>query len=116
MFIAVINENFDVAEEQKRSQQATHYWSTHQVQAGRATWVRRLNPYRWFKANPVKVKVENLPSNLVLPMQQALYSSGASSRSVHVRWMDRLRFIYLHIANVTARKELPLVPRTPNAV
>ncbi|KAF9078268.1 Ion transport protein-domain-containing protein [Rhodocollybia butyracea] len=83
MFIAVINENFDVAEEQKRSQQATHYWSTHQVQAGKATWVRRLNPYRWFKANPVKVKVENLPSNLVLPMQQALYSSGASSRSIH---------------------------------
>lgn len=45
MFIAVINENFDVAEEQKRSQQASNYWSTHQVQAGKATWVRRLNPY-----------------------------------------------------------------------
>ncbi|KAJ3718090.1 Ion transport protein-domain-containing protein [Lentinula guzmanii] len=86
MFIAVINENFEVAEEQKRSQQASHYWSTHQVQAGKATWVRRLNPYRWFKSNPVKVKVENLPSSLVLPMQQALvqdYSSGADSRPVH---------------------------------
>lgn len=87
MFIAVINENFDVAEEQKRSQQATHYWSTHQVQAGKATWVRRLNPYRWFKANPVKVQVENLPSSLVLPMQQALvqdYTSGTDSRPIDV--------------------------------
>ncbi|GAW02071.1 calcium channel subunit cch1 [Lentinula edodes] len=85
MFIAVINENFDVAEEQKRSQQATHYWSTHQVQAGKATWVRRLNPYRWFKANPVKVQVENLPSSLVLPMQQALvqdYTSGTDNRPI----------------------------------
>ncbi|KAJ4481205.1 Ion transport protein-domain-containing protein [Lentinula aciculospora] len=88
MFIAVINENFDVAEEQKRSQQASHYWSTHQVQVGKATWVRRLNPYRWFKANPVKVKVENLPSSLVLPMQEALvqdYRSGADSHPVHNR-------------------------------
>ena len=87
MFIAVINENFDVAEEQKRSKQASYYWSTHQVQAGRATWVRRLNPYRWVRPNPVKVKVENLPSNLVLPMQQALvqeYVSGGDSQSVHV--------------------------------
>ncbi|KAJ3710963.1 hypothetical protein C8R42DRAFT_596461 [Lentinula raphanica] len=84
MFIAVINDNFEVAEEQKRSQQASHYWSTHQVQAGKATWVRRLNPYRWFKANPVKVKVENLPSSLVLPMQQALVSDCLHSRPVQV--------------------------------
>ncbi|KAE9397917.1 hypothetical protein BT96DRAFT_1020456 [Gymnopus androsaceus JB14] len=86
MFIAVINENFDVAEEQKRSQQASNYWSTHQVQAGKVTWVRRLNPYRWVKANPVKLKVENLPSNLVLPMQQALvqeYKSGSDIHSVN---------------------------------
>ncbi|KAF5368727.1 hypothetical protein D9757_010428 [Collybiopsis confluens] len=86
MFIAVINENFDVAEEQKRRKQASHYWSTHQVEAGKATWVRRLNPYRWVKPNPVKVKVENLPPNLVLPMQQALvqeYTSSGDSRSIH---------------------------------
>ncbi|KAF9265047.1 hypothetical protein L218DRAFT_899321 [Marasmius fiardii PR-910] len=72
MFIAVINENFQVAEEQKKSKQASQYWATHRVQAGRVTWMRRLNPYRWVRANPVKVKVENLPSNLVLPMQKTL--------------------------------------------
>ncbi|THU96001.1 hypothetical protein K435DRAFT_778779 [Dendrothele bispora CBS 962.96] len=72
MFVAVINENFQVAEEQKRTQQASHYWATHQIQSGRATWMRRLNPYRWMKPNPVKVKVENLPSNLVLSIQQDL--------------------------------------------
>ncbi|KAH9849175.1 Ion transport protein-domain-containing protein [Lenzites betulinus] len=71
MFIAVINENFDVAEESKRSRQASHYWASHRPQQVRSTWVRKLNPYRWFKAQPKAVEVE-LPSNLVLPMQKAL--------------------------------------------
>jgi voltage-dependent calcium channel len=71
MFIAVINENFDVAEESKRSRQASHYWASHRPQQVRSTWVRKLNPYRWFKAQPKAIEVE-LPSNLVLPMQKAL--------------------------------------------
>ncbi|KAI0667461.1 Ion transport protein-domain-containing protein [Trametes maxima] len=71
MFIAVINENFDVAEESKRSRQASHYWASHRPQQVRAAWIRRLNPYRWFKAQPKAIEVE-LPSNLVLPMQKAL--------------------------------------------
>ncbi|ESK91833.1 calcium channel subunit cch1 [Moniliophthora roreri MCA 2997] len=77
MFIAVINENFQVAEEHKKSKQASQYWATHRVESGRSTWMRRLNPYRWVRANPVKVKVENLPSNLVLPMQKALVQDYA---------------------------------------
>ncbi|KAL0565893.1 calcium channel protein [Marasmius crinis-equi] len=81
MFIAVINENFQVAEEQKKSKQASQYWATHHVQTGRSTWMRRLNPYRWVKANPVKLKVENLPNNLVLPMQKTLVQDyGLPSR------------------------------------
>ncbi|KAI0776961.1 Ion transport protein-domain-containing protein [Trametes elegans] len=71
MFIAVINENFDVAEESKRSRQASHYWASHRPQQVRAAWIRKLNPYRWFKAQPKAIEVE-LPSNLVLPMQKAL--------------------------------------------
>jgi voltage-dependent calcium channel len=72
MFIAVINENFNVAEEAKKGKQASNYWASHQPQQQSASWLRQLNPYRWVKPNPVKVKVENLPSNLVLPMQKAL--------------------------------------------
>ncbi|KAH9939624.1 Ion transport protein-domain-containing protein [Epithele typhae] len=71
MFIAVINENFDVAEESKRSRQASHYWASHRPQQVRAGWLRKLNPYRWLKAQPKAIEVE-LPSNLVLPMQKAL--------------------------------------------
>ncbi|KAF7416082.1 calcium channel protein [Pleurotus ostreatus] len=73
MFIAVINENFDVAEEAKRGKQASNYWANHHsTQDAGVAWIHKFNPYRLFKANPVKVKVENLPSNLVLPMQKAL--------------------------------------------
>ena len=72
MFIAVINENFDVAEEQKRSRQASHFWATHRPEKVRAAWIRRLNPYRWLDAKPKAIAVEQLPSNLVLPMQKSL--------------------------------------------
>lgn len=72
MFIAVINENFSVAEEAKRSQQASLYFRTQEPDKHRPAWVRKLNPYRWFKPSPRAIVVENLPSNLVLPMQKAL--------------------------------------------
>jgi voltage-dependent calcium channel len=72
MFIAVINENFDVAEEAKKSKQATNFWSNQQPERRRWAWVRRLNPYRWIRPNPKAIAVEHLPSNLVLPMQKAL--------------------------------------------
>lgn len=76
LFIAVINENFDVAEELKKGKQATHYYATQHVQAG-PHWLRKLNPYRWFKANPKSVAVENLPSNLILPMQKAVIQDNS---------------------------------------
>ena len=73
MFIAVINENFDVAEEAKKGKQASNYWEESQrPTAGHVSWLRKLNPYRWIRASPVEVKVEGLPSNLVLPMQKSL--------------------------------------------
>jgi len=101
MFIAVINENFSVAEESKKVEQASNYWATYQPQGERFTWMRRFNPYRWVKPNPVKVKVENMPSKLVLPMEKTLvqdYSAPRQeARPVPVRhpaiWMMRHRTI-----------------------
>lgn len=87
MFIAVINENFSVAEETKKGKQASDYWAQHHPQkVMHNSWARKLNPYRWVKADPVRVKVENLPSNLVLPMQKTLVQDygviGQDSRNV----------------------------------
>lgn len=73
MFVAVINENFDIAEEAKKGRQTANYLeSQKKARQAKYRWWRNLNPYRWIKANPVSVKVENLPQNLVLPMQKSL--------------------------------------------
>ena len=73
MFIAVINENFNVAEESKRGHQADNYFQAqHLAEQARSSWLRRLNPYRWFKPSPKAIIVENLSNNLVLSMRKAL--------------------------------------------
>ncbi|KAJ7906586.1 Ion transport protein-domain-containing protein [Mycena leptocephala] len=90
MFIAVINENFDVAEEAKKGKQASNYWEeANRPTAGHITWLRRLNPYRWIRASPVEVKVEALPANLVLPMQKSLVQDYSVPRAdAHARAMS----------------------------
>lgn len=90
MFIAVINENFEIAEESKRSQQASHYWASHQPHETQIPWLRRLNPYMWLKAQPKAIAVEQLPSSLVLPMQKTLVEDfglpkGGALNSVSLR-------------------------------
>ena len=81
MFIAVINENFEVAEEQKKGKQALNYLTQQKAKHGTVSWMRRFNPYRWVKANPETAKVSNLPSNLVLPMQKSLVQDPSVSRT-----------------------------------
>lgn len=72
MFIAVINENFDIAEEAKKGRQASHYWASQRQERTQVSWMKKLNPYRWFAPAPKAIAVDNLPSGLVLPMQKAL--------------------------------------------
>jgi hypothetical protein len=81
MFIAVINENFSVAEEQKKGKQASEFYSQQKAQNGTVSWVRSLNPYRWVKANPETANVANLPSNLRLPMTKTLVQDYSLSKS-----------------------------------
>lgn len=84
MFVAVINENFAVAEEAKKEKQVDKFWETQNAREGKPSWMRVLNPYRWFKANPVTVRVAELPSGLVLPMQKNLvvgYSNTSGTGS-----------------------------------
>ncbi|KAF8585271.1 hypothetical protein K439DRAFT_1632798 [Ramaria rubella] len=78
LFIAVINENFDVAEEKKREQQVAEHLANTQTTAGRFAWISKFNPYKYTKSNPKAIMVENLPSNLVLPMQKAIVQDRRS--------------------------------------
>ena len=94
LFIAVINENFDVAEELKRGRQATDYYATQQPVAATPAWLRRLNPYRWFRANPKSIAVENLPSNLILPMQKAVIQDSSFNPDFSMRSVGPFFFAY----------------------
>ncbi|KAH8919447.1 hypothetical protein BT69DRAFT_1246450 [Atractiella rhizophila] len=70
MFIAVINESFSVAEEQKREAQRKAFVEGQQPSQLEKNWFTRFNPYRYFKPKPKAVAVENIPSSLVLPMKK----------------------------------------------
>lgn len=72
MFIAVINENFEVAEEQKQAQQIHAYIRRAEPTAATVNWLDRFNPYRKLKANPKAVNVGALPDHLVLPMKKSV--------------------------------------------
>lgn len=76
MYIAVINENFEVAEEQKRSQQIKAFVSRAAPTSSALNWMESWNPYRFVKADPKSVAVDALPSNLVLPLQKAIVQDG----------------------------------------
>lgn len=91
MFIAVINENFDVAEEAKKGRQASHYWASQRQEKIQVSWMKKMNPYRWFAPAPKAIAVDNLPSGLVLPMQKALvqdYSVPKREPSTKVHLVD----------------------------
>ncbi|WVQ72778.1 hypothetical protein IAR50_002338 [Cryptococcus sp. DSM 104548] len=73
MFIAVINENFAIAEEQKRRRQVEAFIRKAEAPSDHLTWIDRLNPYRLMTARHRAVKVGVLPPSLVLPLK---HSSG----------------------------------------
>ncbi|KAF8337378.1 Ion transport protein-domain-containing protein [Cantharellus anzutake] len=80
MFIAVINENFEVAEEEKRAEQVRTFVRKAAPTSDGNTWIERFNLYRYLRANPKLVTVESLPSKLVLPMQKSLVQPNRANR------------------------------------
>ena len=83
MFIAVINENFDVAEEAKRKKQEEQ-----QPPTTSNPWLSMLNPYRWNTLTPVKTEsptstlvpeeAESLVRHDMLDTHQELNQVGAN--------------------------------------
>lgn len=72
MFIAVINENFSIAEEQKRKQQIETFIRKTEPKSAHVSCVERWNPYRLIKGRHKAVKVDAVPQNLLLPLKQGI--------------------------------------------
>ncbi|KAJ3560877.1 hypothetical protein NP233_g10548 [Leucocoprinus birnbaumii] len=51
LFVAVIDENFHVAEATRRSKAAFRFWAGDAVRAEGSTWTKIVNPYRWFNVS-----------------------------------------------------------------
>ncbi|KAI7862921.1 Ion transport protein-domain-containing protein [Spinellus fusiger] len=71
MFIAVLMENFETAEEEKKKRQIQYYVEKTEVEfVTDDPIVSRWNIYRYFKAQPKEVQVKNMPAALILPVQK----------------------------------------------
>ncbi|KAF8752940.1 Ion transport protein [Rhizoctonia solani] len=80
MFIAVINENFDVAEEQKREEQLAAYQRKIQPRVARLEWMEKWNPYRFFKSESTSTATGGSGVNRNKSMLQRIRRSRTHAR------------------------------------
>ncbi|CAE6501684.1 unnamed protein product [Rhizoctonia solani] len=80
MFIAVINENFDVAEERKREEQLAAYERKIQPRVARLEWMDKWNPYRFFKSDSTSTTEGGPTINRSKSMLQRIRRSRTHAR------------------------------------
>ncbi|CAG8581095.1 8980_t:CDS:10 [Paraglomus occultum] len=71
MFIAVVQENFEIAEEEKRKRQLRAFIRKADPIVKTETVINKWNPYRFFKAKPKTLAVASIPSGLILHTQKS---------------------------------------------
>lgn len=71
MFIAVLQENFEIAEEQKHKIQLQTYKRDVDPKDKKDDVIYRWNFYKYFQAKPKALAVENIPYNLILHTQKS---------------------------------------------
>ncbi|CAG8482061.1 10486_t:CDS:10, partial [Acaulospora colombiana] len=71
MFVAVIAENFEIAEEEKHKRQVQAFRQKSDPSIKKEEAIYRWNFYRYFKAKPKAIAVESIPSNLILQTQKS---------------------------------------------
>ncbi|OBZ90459.1 Calcium-channel protein cch1 [Choanephora cucurbitarum] len=72
LFIAVLMENFEIAEEDKRRNQVENFMKKTENELDKKTVVSRWNIYRYFKPKSTGLNVKNMPNNLVLSVQKSI--------------------------------------------
>ena len=77
MFIAVLNEGFEIVEEEKQRAQAEAFARRHEPQTPTVSWVSRWNPYRFFKARSA-----GTANAMSRPMQESLPLGPATRRDL----------------------------------
>ncbi|KAH7099033.1 Ion transport protein-domain-containing protein [Auriculariales sp. MPI-PUGE-AT-0066] len=98
LFVAVINENFQIAEEIKQGRQFDRFRQKAEPEEARVGWLDRINPYNWFRAAPESVNVSDLGQN-ALPIRIAVMQAREAAKKNEERarakparqgWFSRL--------------------------
>lgn len=71
MFVAVVAENFEIAEEEKHKRQIQAFKQKSAPSVDKDDIMYRWNFYRYFEAKPKAISVESIPSYLILPTQKS---------------------------------------------
>lgn len=91
LFIAVINEGFAVAEDEKHKQQLERFVKRSQAKTEAPSWMDKMNPYNYVKARPKALAPGTLPANLALPLRKAVVRDLANDGSEVVRFACLVR-------------------------
>lgn len=89
MFIAVLMENFETAEEEKRMRQVDQYARQQEHVEKHDPVISRWNIYRYFRAKPKGVNVGNMPTNLVLPAKKTVIRDFMNADMIKVSERDK---------------------------
>ncbi|KAI9303230.1 Ion transport protein-domain-containing protein [Cunninghamella echinulata] len=72
MFIAILMENFETAEEEKRQRQVQQYAQRHDsVNQNEIVITSKWNIYRYIRPNPTTIDIDGIPTNLKIPVQKS---------------------------------------------
>jgi hypothetical protein len=70
MFIAVLMENFEIAEEDKRQRQVQNFMERTENERSKKNVISRWNIYRYFRPKPKGLNITSIPNNLLLSVQK----------------------------------------------
>ncbi|KAG1788865.1 uncharacterized protein HD556DRAFT_1311781 [Suillus plorans] len=110
MFVAVIHENFSVAEETKKSKQASDYWVQHHPQrVTHNSWTRKLNPYQRIKADLFASRIMGLLDSTTETGLDILAKVGNGNDTTendhdeHSEWKAQKAGPSRNVSNIAAR-------------
>ncbi|RCH83217.1 calcium channel protein, partial [Rhizopus stolonifer] len=83
LFIAVLMENFEIAEDDKRKNQVQNFMKKTENELEKKTVVSRWNIYRYFKPQAKGLDIKNIPGNLVLSVQKSIVREFMNEATDH---------------------------------
>lgn len=96
MFTAVLMENFEIDEEEKRALQVKEYVDQREHRINHDPVVSKWNVYRYFKPHPKKLNVYDLPPDLTLRTQRTMVSDFMHGSQVSLYIPSNERSSYIH--------------------